>query len=123
MAQSPVKDAVVQTRSKDRYRALIEEMFAKADVRIDGGRPFDIQVKDDRFYKRVMSNPALGIGESYMDGWWECDDLVEMIARFIRANLHKPSAADLKFVLYFFWIKLSGLGKQSKAFEVGQAHY
>jgi len=124
MTPTPGKTAIAESsRSKDKPRALIEEMFAKADVRIDGSRPFDIQVRDNRFYRRVLSNPALGIGESYMDGWWECEDIVEMVARFIRANLHKPSAADLKFVAYFLWIQLSGLGKRSKAFEVGQAHY
>jgi len=124
MTPTPGKTAIAESsRSKDKPRALIEEMFAKADVRIDGSRPFDIQVRDDRFYRRVLSNPSLGIGESYMDGWWECEDIVEMVARFIRANLHKPSAADLKFVAHFLWIQMSGLGKRSKAFEVGQAHY
>ena len=46
----------------------IEELLALADVRVDGDRPWDIQVHEERFYARVLASGSLGLGESYMDG-------------------------------------------------------
>jgi cyclopropane-fatty-acyl-phospholipid synthase len=42
-----------------------------ADVTVGGSRPQDIVVHDDRFYHRILRYGALGLGESYMDGWWD----------------------------------------------------
>ena len=108
---------------KNRYQRLIEETFLKAGVQINGSRPFDIRVTNDGFYKRVLKDGQLGIGESYMDGWWECDAVDEMTSRFIRADLHKEAFTDPRFALYFLTIALSGVGKKAKAFEVGRHHY
>jgi cyclopropane-fatty-acyl-phospholipid synthase len=58
-------------------------MFASADVRIGGGRPFDIKVTDGRFYNAVIQDGMLGFGESYMDG------LVDSEAWLVRGNLEK----------------------------------
>jgi len=98
-------------------------MFAKADIRIDGDRPFDIRVHNDDFYARVIRDGQLGIGEAYMDGWWDCDAIDVMTSRFIQANLHKQVDASLKLLYYVIKTKLSGIGKKSKAFEVGEHHY
>jgi cyclopropane-fatty-acyl-phospholipid synthase len=49
---------------------VLRDVFAAAGVEIGGNRPFDLRVHDDRFYDRVLSQGALGFGESYMDGWW-----------------------------------------------------
>ena len=51
----------------------IVKLLAQADVEINGSRPWDIEVHDERFYKRALSGGSLAIGEAYMDAWWECD--------------------------------------------------
>ncbi|MEN2427905.1 hypothetical protein [Chromobacterium vaccinii] len=70
-------------------RAIIEEMLAAADVAVNGSRPFDIQVKNPQFYRRVLSQGSLGLGESYMDGWWECERLDAFFQRVMRAGLER----------------------------------
>ncbi|MCY7423174.1 MAG: cyclopropane fatty acyl phospholipid synthase [Chitinophagaceae bacterium] len=107
----------------NRYKTLVEEMFLRANIRINGNQPCDILVKNDAFYKRVLRDGQLGIGESYVDGWWECDDIPEMTNRFIRLNLLEDTAKNIKFVLNYLWVKASDTGKKAKAFEVGQKHY
>jgi cyclopropane-fatty-acyl-phospholipid synthase len=109
--------------SSNKYRTEIEKMFSKADIRIGGDRPFDIRVHNDDFYGRVIRDGQLGIGEAYVDGWWDCDAVDAMTSRFIQANLHKQVDATLKLLYYFIETKLSGIGKKSKAFEVGEHHY
>ena len=70
-------------------------LLACADIRINGARPWDIHVHDQRFFSRVLASGTLGFGESYMDGWWECDALDEMCCRAIRARLDKRFAFRL----------------------------
>ena len=37
----------------------VMEILAAADIQIGGSRPWDIQVKDESFYRRVLSDPPL----------------------------------------------------------------
>jgi cyclopropane-fatty-acyl-phospholipid synthase len=102
---------------------VMTTLFAFADVRIDGSRPWDIQVHDQRFFTRVLASGTLGFGESYMDGWWECEALDEMCCRAIRAGLDKHFA----FRLPNFWALLTALiaNQQTlrRARKVGRVHY
>ncbi len=98
-------------------------MFLKADIKINGNRPFDIQVHNEGFYRRVLRDGQLGIGESYMDGWWDCEAIDEMTSRFIRADLLEDTSKNIKFILNYLRVKLTDIGKVSKAFEVGEKHY
>ena len=52
-------------------KETLAQLLAFGDVKINGKRPFDIQVHNEKFYGRVMANPEMGLGESYMDGWWD----------------------------------------------------
>lgn len=104
-------------------RDLIEAVLAQADIRINGRRPFDIKVLDDRFYERAARDGDLGLGEAYVNGWWECEAVDQLTARFIRSGLHKNEFKNLRFAVYYLRMLLSGIGRRSKAFEVGQRHY
>jgi cyclopropane-fatty-acyl-phospholipid synthase len=44
----------------------------------------EIQVKDSNFFRACVLGGPVGFGEAYMDGLWETDDLVAVIAWFIR---------------------------------------
>jgi len=69
-------------------RARLQELLSHADIVIDGGRPWDPRVKDERFLDVAFAG-SLAIGEAYMDGLWECDDLAELVARFRQASLEE----------------------------------
>ena len=59
----------------DRFEKEMRTLLERADIGVDGARPWDFQVHDQRFYRRVFSQGSLGLGESYMDGWWDCPAL------------------------------------------------
>ncbi len=61
--------------------ALIADICTKADVKFNGSRPWDIRVNDNRTFSRVLKHGTLGLGESYMDGWWDCDAPDDMLSR------------------------------------------
>ena len=98
-------------------------LLALADIRINGTRPWDIQVHDRRFFSRVLASGTLGFGESYMDGWWDCEALDEMCCRAIGAGLEKRFVFRLPNV----WALLSALlvNQQTprRSRKVGRVHY
>lgn len=108
--------------SKDTFRHKVEQLLALADVEIGGNRPCDIQVHNDRLYARVLAGGSLTLGESYMDGWWDCSRLDELFYRILRNQLDtmvKPRT------WYFDALKakLYNLQKPSRAYQIGQHHY
>ena len=72
-------------------RRVVERIFAMADVAIDGNRPWDIRVANERFFGKVLLHGSLGLGETYMEKWWTCDDLEELFFRLINARLERIS--------------------------------
>src|SRR5258707_7975530 len=69
------------------HRRTVEELFAMAGIAIGGIRPWDIQVHNERFYRRVIADGSLGLGEAYMDGDWDCPSLDQLFDRVISARL------------------------------------
>lgn len=55
-----------------RMPPLVARVFAAADIRINGSRPWDMQVHHPDTFARFAAQRSLGLGESYMDGWWDC---------------------------------------------------
>ena len=71
------------------FRRKLEGLLQGAEILIDGDRPWDIHVQNPKLYARIWEHGTLGAGEAYMEGWWDCDQLDEMIARTLRAGMQK----------------------------------
>lgn len=104
------------------YEKKLKSLLASAGIQINGPNPWDIRVLDSRFYKRVITESHLGIGESYMDGWWECDALDDFFYKVLRAKLDKK-VSQLTRVLSNLAGVLINLQNPSRAFRVGETHY
>lgn len=74
---------------KKKMRAYIDDLFTSADIRVDGGRPWDIQVHNEALFPRVFKGGSLALGESYCDGWWDCEALDQFFYRVFRARLNE----------------------------------
>ena len=98
-------------------------LLALADIRINGARPWDIHVHDQRFFSRVLASGTLGFGESYMDGWWDCDALDEMCCRAIRAELEKRFEFRLPNVWALLTALVANQQTSRRSRKVGRVHY
>ncbi|MBL0164682.1 MAG: class I SAM-dependent methyltransferase [Xanthomonadales bacterium] len=47
-----------------------------------------IHIHDSAFYRQVALNGSVGAGEAYMDGLWDCDDLVGLTRILVRNRDH-----------------------------------
>lgn len=100
----------------------VKELLKLADIKVNGKRDHDIQVKDPRFYNRVLAGGSLALGESYMDGWWDCKALDKFFFKILKAKLdQKIKPASLAFHV----IKAKLLNQQTKqrSKKVAQDHY
>ncbi|MDZ4158985.1 MAG: cyclopropane fatty acyl phospholipid synthase [Anaerolineaceae bacterium] len=102
---------------------MFRDLFEPAGIEINGKNAWDIQVHNPRFYDRIFQQVHLGAGESYMDGWWDCESMDEMINRALRANIDTRIKGDPRILLYILKAKLLNLQAPSRAFEVGEEHY
>jgi cyclopropane-fatty-acyl-phospholipid synthase len=105
-----------------RLRAHFEKLAETADIRIDGDRPWDISVHDERMFQRVLARGTLGLGEAYMDGWWDCDQVDELVRRAQSADLVRQliSPTTLARVAQ---AKVVNLQSPRRAFTIGERHY
>lgn len=102
---------------------IVHEMLSMADIKINGSRPFDIAVKNPDFFKRVLREGSLGLGESYMDGWWECERLDMFFHRVLHARLDDKLPRHLKDILRIAASRLMNLQSKRRAWIVGKEHY
>jgi cyclopropane-fatty-acyl-phospholipid synthase len=65
----------------------VKELLKMAGINVGGSEPQDIDVLDKRFYGKVMRYRELGLGESYMDGWWNCQSIDQLIERLLSSNI------------------------------------
>ena len=105
-------------------KKVVQKILEPSDVQINGNRPWDIRINNPNFYERVLSGGSLALGESYMDGWWDCDAIDQFFERILENRLHKKVKVN---AIRFLWVKLKAkiinAQKRSKAFIIGEWHY
>ncbi len=104
-------------------RRIIEHCLERAGVAIGGQNPWDLRVHDDRLCARVLREKSLGLGEAYMDGWWECGRIDEFICRVLRAGLDEALPGGLTDFLRFLPALLFNLQSKSRAHIIAERHY
>lgn len=104
------------------FKDKLEKLLMSAGITVNGSQPWDIRVHDERFYRRVITEAHLGIGESYMDGWWDCDALDEFFYRVLRSKL-QTQVANLPRTVNNLIGKALNLQSASRAWTVGKTHY
>lgn len=106
----------------NRYHEKAYELLAEADVQINGDRPWDIHVHDERFYKRVFAEGSLGMGESYMDEWWDTESLDRLFCKILSAKIN-TKINPYKIIWLILQSRIFNLQNMRRAFQVGKEHY
>ncbi len=101
----------------------LQSLLSSADIQIDGTRPWDIRVHDERLFRRVMANPSLGLGESYMDGWWDCERLDLFFYNVLSAHLDEQVNNSPNLVFHRWMSMLVNLQTRARSRKVAEKHY
>lgn len=113
------KTVPVQT---DKHWQRAARLLAKADIRLGGSRPWDMRVHHQATLARILSQGSLGLGESYVDGWWDCEQIDEFITRILRARLDEQ-AGDAGGWWASLKARLINLQSPQRAWQVAEVHY
>lgn len=108
---------------KFKHKTFVQQLLLKADVQIDGKRPWDIQVNNNAFYQKVIAQGTLGLGEAYVDGWWDCEALDEFFYRALRADLRSHLRLNARSIIHLITARIANLQSRSRALTVGKVHY
>src|SRR5262249_24576476 len=103
--------------------SIVRELFSLAGIEIGGHAPGDIRVRDPRFYERLLRDASIGLGESYMEDWWETDALDVMIDKVMRANLKQKVKGSWKLRALTVKAVLINLQAKARAGASIEAHY
>jgi cyclopropane-fatty-acyl-phospholipid synthase len=102
-------------------KEIVQRLLLKAGIEINGPEVWDIQVKDERFFNRVLKQGFLGFGESYMDGWWEAQKLDLCCERLLRSG-HRPANRWESISIYLLQTLLN-LQSKARSLMVINQHY
>lgn len=107
-------------------KEIINELAKKAGIDLSK----DIIVHDERAYDRIFRDESLGLGESYMLGWWDTRDktLDEIFYQVCKANLKNELMnmsyyAKIKFMLSWMYIYMFPVKTLEESKVVAIQHY
>jgi cyclopropane-fatty-acyl-phospholipid synthase len=104
-------------------KVLLQDLLKKADIRVNGDRPWDITVHNEDLYDRVMQQGSLGLGQAYMDGWWDCQALDQLFDRILRAQLDSHVSSNWTLLFHGLKARLFNLQTKERSKVVGKEHY
>lgn len=113
----------MENTTPSKSEQLIRNVLKHADIEIGGTRPWDIRVHDKRFYRRVIAQGSLGLGEAYMDGWWDCDQLDEFFNRIVRTEAYKRMPMNFETVRTYLAAVTMNMQNKIRSKRVGKEHY
>ena len=104
------------------HKQVIQQLLDKAQIQINGTQPGDIQVHNDGLYGRVLAEGSLGLGESYMDGWWDSMQLDEFFAKVHTVQLDKD-IVDTRLIVNAVKARVFNMQNKRLSKRVANEHY
>lgn len=103
-------------------RDHVIRVLQNAGITVGGTAPYDIDVRDEDFYNRVFVQGSLGLGESYMDGWWNARQLDAFFCRLLESGVINSVSLRRSLAPYLRAL-LTNEGRRGRAFQIGETHY
>ncbi len=108
---------------RERAEATVRTLFRQAGITVDGSEPHDLRVNDPRFFPRILAEGSLGLGESYVEGWWDADAVDAFICRVLTGGLARRARGSPRVVALALQAKLLNLQRKGRASLDVRSHY
>lgn len=103
--------------------ARVEKVLKEIGVTINGDKPYDIIIHNPRVFSKIITKQSMGAGESYMDGWWDCEKLDEFFFRLCRSHLYNQFYSYTSLGLITCKNAIINQQTRKKSEEVAKLHY
>lgn len=104
-------------------QSLVNSLLEEAGVVANGPNSWDPQIRDERFWNRLFAQGSVGLGEAYMDGWWECDDLAEFFNRVIGAGIQDKIPITFNLIWQLVQARFLNMQTKARSRRVAKLHY
>lgn len=94
-----------------------------AGIGVDGTEPHDLLVHNDWFFHRLAHEGTIGIGEAYIDGWWDCRKIDECFAKALRFGFYKEFMFPWEKLIYHLQYRVFNLQTSARSWEIAEKHY
>ncbi len=102
---------------------VLRDLLQHADIEVGGSRPHDMQVHEPRFYRRVLAAGSLGLGESYVKGWWDVEALDVALYRILQSQLSERAKHSPRVIFAGLGAKLFSLQTRGRSSRNVVGHY
>jgi cyclopropane-fatty-acyl-phospholipid synthase len=102
---------------------LASRILAPADIRLNGSRPWDIELHDERALVRALLHGSIGFGEGYVDGLWSTRDLEELSRRLALASVDDTARLLPASLVLNVASRVKNRQTRGRALEVVREHY
>lgn len=118
-----VMEQIEATLAKGSARDIVVSLLKPLGISINGENPWDVQIHNEKFYQRVLDHGALGLGESYMEKWWDCPRLDILFDKILRAKLDEEVSIPFTYKLKILLAHVINFQNKRRAKQVGERHY
>src|SRR5690554_5538625 len=106
----------------DQKSALVP-LLEQVGVTVNGPNPWDPQIHNPQFWNRLLAQGTLGLGEAYMDGWWDAEDLAEFFNRVLSGHLERAFKPTANFVWQVVQARFLNMQTVGRSQRVARMHY
>jgi cyclopropane-fatty-acyl-phospholipid synthase len=121
--QNTATAKLLSSFAPSRARDVCTELLAGAGITVDGSKPWDVTIHDERVWARVLRDGTLGGGEAYVEGWWDSRALDQTIERLQQIDLVDSLRDNWRIVPHMLKARVMNLQSLRHAFGNGQHHY
>jgi cyclopropane-fatty-acyl-phospholipid synthase len=123
MPTAPLLQPQFNTSSDDSgLHHFIADLLNKAQICINGDRPWDMQIKEQQVLDQAIARGNLGLGEAYMNDEWNAEQLDEFFCRLLRTRL-TDDVKPWRLFVYAFATRFLNRQGLRRAWQVGEVHY
>lgn len=105
------------------HERIGREILEAADIEVNGDRPWDLQIHHQGFYRRALQQGTLGLGEAYMDQWWDARAVDQFVERLVRSGVEQRVSHWRHQLQYVVGNTLQNLQNPRRARRAVAAHY
>jgi len=114
---------IKRTALQNKAHKILSNYLAKAGIELDGKNACDPQVHNPNLYNRIIMQGSLGLGEAYMDKWWDCEEIDELLCKVLSSQLDNEVRGKMVFVKNWLMPRLMNMQSRARSFQVGKQHY
>ena len=109
--------------SASKTEKRIQILLDGTGIKLNGNNKWDPKIINERFYRRVLTRGSLGLGESYMEGWWDCDQIDGLIDRILKDDVRQKMRANWPVIALTLASILLNRQSGKRAYSIGKSHY